>query len=279
MANEKHCESKPIFDSSMSCDHVPPNYIHDIKKHDLPPEPEGGVLDVIAEFKRMMGAIRCELDFEYDKGRIKGADYALMIEKLVDPIMGRAISYTIEFSKTELEVMMLQHQLNVAGDLHRMEMDLKLLDIVHKEAQTHLTRAQEMTEKAQADMICAQEVKLETEIMKLTAELDHECELIGKTKNEALKVAEETELIVEQKSELTKNGTSERALKSAQTTTQGAQATLYNRQTTGFNDKARNDASKILQDTWAVKAVEEPDKAYGDGDTTAIAALGRSASM
>jgi len=252
----KHCESKPIFDSNMSCDHLPPDYLHQIKKHDKPPEPTGGVLNLIEEFKKMMGAIRCELDIEYDKGRIKGADYALMIEKLMDPIMGKAIQYSIEFSKTELEVMMLQHQLNVSGDLHRMEMDLKQMDIVHKEAQTHLTRAQEMREKAQADLVCGQEVKLETEIMKLTADMDLVCEQIG---------------------ELKLNGTSERELKSAQTGTQKKQAALYTRQAAGFDDKARNDASKILQDTWAVKAVEEPAHSYGKGDDIARNALTRSA--
>jgi len=253
----KHCESKPIFDSNMGCDHLPPDYLHEIKKHDKPDEPEGGTLNLIEEFKKMMGAIRCELDIEYDRGRIKGADYALMIEKLMDPIMGKAVQYTVEFSKTELEVMMLQHQLNTAGDLHRMEMDLKQLDIVHKEAQTHLTRAQTMESIAQADLVCAQEVKMETEIMKLTADMDLVCEQIG---------------------ELKLNGTSERALKKAQAATQGKQASLYGRQAAGFDDKARNDASKILQDTWAVKAVEEPASSYGDGDAVAISALGRSAS-
>ncbi len=257
MPNTQHCESKPIFDSSMSCDHKAPDYQHQIIKHDKPPEPEGGVLDLIEEFRRIMGAIRCELDIEYDKGRIKGADYALMIEKLMDPIMGKAIQYTIEFSKTELEVMMLQHQLSTAGDLHRMEMDLKQMNLVHTEAQAHLTKAQVLETKAKADLVCAQEVKMETEIMKLTADMDLVCTQIG---------------------ELKLNGTAERKLKDAQTVVQGKQGALYDRQRTGFDDKARNDASKILQDAWAVKAVEEPAAVYGDGDAIARGALARSAS-
>lgn len=84
--------------------------------------------------------------------------------------------------------------------------------------------------------------------------------------SQANKAAEEVKLLCQQIAELKENGAVERLLKEKQAQVQVKQAQLYARQIIGFDEKASTDASKIIMDSWAVSAVEEPDVAtYGTG--------------
>ena len=76
---------------------------------------------------------------------------------------------------------------------------------------------------------------------------------------EVLKLQEETNLLTRQESELSLNGTADRAIKSSQkllvdgqTITETAKKLLIDRQREGFDDKALLDTLKHLLDSWSV---------------------------
>ena len=60
-----------------------------------------------------------------------------------------------------------------------------------------------------------------------------------------------------QKTELVKNGHSKRSLEDGQNNVAQAQCELYGAQAEGFRDKAKNDFSRIVSNSWAVSVAEQ----------------------
>ncbi len=226
------------------------------------------------QFDRYMRAGTNQLQIQYDLGRIKGPDFAIAFVALQELMMVQGNKfildkYTAEVMahKTYLEI----DEIREKGKLERKSIELNILkgemELRHLELQMDKT-------KNEAQLICTQEEELrkngEVNRRKTEEEIDlierqeTELKLNGtenrlKTKEEVLKIKEEIDLLQTQDSELKSNGTVERALKGAQTSTQGAQASLYGRQVTGYDEKNKNENAKMLLDAWAVQAVEEPD--------------------
>ena len=219
------------------------------------------------QFDRYMRAGTNQLQLQYDLGRIKGPDFAIAFIAMQELMMVQGNKFILDkyaaevmAHKTYLEI----HEMREKGKLERKLIELNILkgemELRHTELQMDKT-------KNEAQLICTQEEELRKNGEVNRRKTEEEIDLITRQETELklngiesrLKTKEEVDLLQTQDSELKSNGSVERALKGAQTSTQGAQAALYGRQVTGYDEKNKNENAKMLLDAWAVQAVEEPD--------------------
>ncbi len=241
----------PVFDSKDSID------VPDLKDVTEEVVSGGGVFD------SYMRAGSNQLTTQYDKGRIKGAEYAQAYIAMMQLMMTEANKFVLGVFQAEIAA--------------------KMFEVQYLGAEYDAALKKEQAEKLRNDsqLICQQIAELSAngveerklkgaQTLKTVADKDLTCQQTVEAKESGAveravkiestkKINSEVALICQQEAELKANGAKERELKMSQKQTQVKQSELYKQQITSFKEKTNIDAAKLLYDAWSVNAVEEPD--------------------
>jgi hypothetical protein len=206
-----------------------------------------GVFDVL------MKANKAHLEEQFDKGRIKGSEYATVYLGSLEHVLNNAVQFLLSKDKVALDAQLIEKQIALADaqlaqaavELQIKQVQLEIAQqqkleteakIRHLDAQTALTTQQTINAGTEGTVLVAQECKLRAEY-----------DVLMETK---LKTSQETQL-------LTWKVTTEKAQTSAvgvdPDSVIGKQKNLYQAQTDGFARDAEQKAAKILIDTWNVR--------------------------
>jgi len=265
----------------------------------------GSVTEVLVggsgAFDVFMRAGKAQLDEEFKKGRIKGADYTNAIIGLIEIMMTKAEEFVVskyetdeKFSRLSIEIQRIAYEAQLASQTLSETIANGALDRTMKKAQVEEmlskialleTEKEEMRLAGPIDRTLKKEQMKEINVkvnsgkqqmaeVKANGPLDRnikkaqavQAELSGKLAQEQVKdTVAKTALTAIQTSELKQNGIAERTQKKAMTQTQIQQAAMYERQARAFDDKKQGDAFGEVLSAWKVGAVEEPDAAWSPG--------------
>ena len=112
-----------------------------------------GVFDVL------MRANRAHLENEYDKNRIKGAEYATVYLGSMESVMRASLEFLLQRQKISLEAQLLEQQIILAQ-----------VEVLKANAAVDLVRAQVTNTQAELAIIQANALKIPAEIALLTAQ-------------------------------------------------------------------------------------------------------------
>lgn len=185
-----------------------------------------GVFDVL------MRANKAHLEAEFNKGRIKGAEYSTVYLGSLTQVMQTALSFLLAKEKTDLEAQLLQKQIAVA----QIEIDKASATLAQIEAQTALINQQKLNAITENTVLVAQECKLRAEYDLTLASI--------------LKANQETALLTQkvatERAQITAMGVDDDSVL-------GRQKGLYVAQTNGFTRDAEQKAAKLMVDSWNVR--------------------------
>lgn len=185
-----------------------------------------GIFDVL------MRTNKAHLEAEFNKNRIKGAEYATVYLGSLTQVMQTALQFLLTKEKTDLEAQLLQKQILLA----QKQIDKATAELLQIEAQTALVNQQKLNAITENTVLVAQECKLRAEFDLITSN--------------TLKSNQETAL-------LTQKTATERAQITAlgvdADSVVGRQKALYVAQTNGFTRDAEQKAAKLMVDTWNVR--------------------------
>lgn len=201
-------------------------------------------------FDVLMRANKAHLAQEYDKNRIKGAEYATVYLGSLESTMRAALDFLIQGKKTALEALLLEQQIilaKVGVEKALAELEIAKLMVLKVPAEIALLEAQTEMVNRQADNELIQGTVLQATKCKLDAEFD--VLLMQK-----LKVAAESELLgqkvqTEKAQVMTMGVDSDSVI--------GRQKLLYQAQTEGFQRDAEQKASKIMVDSWNTRRMTD----------------------
>jgi len=253
------------------------------------------LVDGSGAFDVFMKAGTAQLDSQYKKNRIKGAEYAASYIQMMELMMTQANLFVLKKFETEVQAKKLPYELEKI----KYDMLVSANSAVATEEQAKLSQQQrlELKENGVYERMIKNATAENTENNTVLVKKQIESE-VAKTKSTyvGIKIAQEkgesdrangvaerdyikakadntenaTALIKKQVSdthaktlllntqikELVANGEIERGLKSSQIRVQEMNARLYARQIIGFDDKDRRETYKITMDAWAVQAAE-----------------------
>ena len=193
-----------------------------------------GVFDVL------MRANKAHLQAEFDKGRIKGTEYATVYLGALEAVMQTSLQYVLQREKMEAEVALVRAQTEQVA------------------AQMALTEQQTLNAVTENLVLLAQECKLKAEF-----------DVLMETK---LKTAQETELLLwkvnTEKAQTVALGVDENSVV-------GKQKALYTAQTTGFTRDAEQKAAKLMVDSWNVRRTTDEGTVADGVNNLNDAAVGR----
>jgi hypothetical protein len=199
-----------------------------------------GVFDVL------MRATRAHLQEEFERGRIKGSEYATVYLGSVQQVMQTSLEFLLRKEKQNLESELLMQQIEVAKaevEIARQnalkipkEIEILVAQKAQIVAQTALTEQQRLNAVTENTVLVAQECKLKAEFDVL--------------KSTDLKTQQETSLLT-QKTATERSQT--QAIGVDENSVVGRQKALYVAQTNGFARDAENKVAKLMIDTWNVR--------------------------
>lgn len=199
-----------------------------------------GIFDVL------MRANKAHLEAEFNKNRIKGAEYATVYLGSLTQVMQTALQFLLTKEKTDLEAQLLAKQILLA----QKQIDKTTAEIDQITQQTANLVSQKLQIIAQTELTAQQKINAVTENTVLIAQ---ECKLRAEfdlIMGNVLKAAQETAL-------LTQKVATERAQTTAlgvdDNSVLGKQKILYQAQTDGFKRDAEQKAAKLMVDTWNVR--------------------------
>lgn len=213
-----------------------------------------GVFDVL------MRANKAHLESEFQKGRIKGAEYATVYLGSLESVMTAALTFLLQKQKNALEAELIQQQILLAQ-----------AEVLKVNAQVNLSEQQTQNALAELAIIQANALKVPAEVALLVAQkdkviqdtanavvegtvlvnqklkLDAEIILIGKSGNKSdQETALLTQKVVTEAAQVSPTGVDADSVI-------GKQKALYSAQTSGFARDAEQKAAKLLADTWSVR--------------------------
>jgi hypothetical protein len=207
-----------------------------------------GIFDVL------MRANKAHLEAEFNKNRIKGAEYATVYLGSLTQVMQTALQFLLTKEKTDLEAQLLQKQILLA----QKQIDKATAELLQIEAQTALVNQQKLNAITENTVLVAQECKLRAEFDLITSN--------------TLKSNQETAL-------LTQKTATERAQITAlgvdADSVVGRQKALYVAQTNGFTRDAEQKAAKLMVDTWNVRRTTDEGTVADAVNNLNDAAVGR----
>lgn len=207
-----------------------------------------GVFDVL------MRANKAHLEAEFNKNRIKGAEYATVYLGSLTQVMQTALQFLLTKEKTDLEAQLLQKQILLA----QAQIDKTASEKLQVEAQTQLINQQKINAITENTVLIAQECKLRAEfdlIMSNVLKSNQETTLL--TQKVATERAQVTALGVDADSVV------------------GRQKALYVAQTNGFVRDAEQKAAKLMVDTWNVRRTTDEGTVADSVNNLNDAAVGR----
>ena len=211
-------------------------------------------------FDTLMRSMKAHLEAEFQKGRIKGPEYATVYLGSLNAVLDSSLNFLLQRQKVALEAELMAQQVLVAqaevqkanaqvqvalAEVEKVQVELQILtltkqkipaEIAHLEAQTALLVQQKDNAVIEGQVLAATKCKLDAEydlILGNTQKASAETTLLGqKTVTERAQV---TALGVDEDSVI------------------GKQKALYGAQTAGFARDAEQKAAKLLADTWNVR--------------------------
>ena len=224
-------------------------------------------LDGTGVFDVLMRATKAHLEAEYNKNRIKGAEYSTVYLGSLESVMRTSLEFLLQRQKIALEAQLMEQQVLVA----KAEVEKAL-------AQVELAKQQVLQSKVELEILQLNKDKIPAEI----AHLNAQTALLGQQKlnaviegevltNQVCKLKAEYDLLMLQKDRTTSETsllTQKIATEKAQTSSVGVdgdsilgrQKNLYLAQTDGYARDAEQKASKIMADFWNVQRTTDEDK-------------------
>lgn len=137
-------------------------------------------LDGLGVFDVLMRANKAHLEAEFQKNRIKGAEYATVYLGSLEPVMNTALTFLLQRDKNALEAQLIEQQILLAqAEVLKAEAELAILEaslqkvpleIAQITAQNGLIAAQTANAVAELAVIQANALKVPAEIAHLTAQ-------------------------------------------------------------------------------------------------------------
>lgn len=190
-------------------------------------------------FDTLMRAMVGHLELEFNKGRLRGADYANVYLNSLTPVLQNSVVFLLQKDEA-------------AGKAALVEAQVRLTEVQILLAEAELAR-----EILNKELIAAQVDKTKAETVNLTQQLNNllaeECVLKSQfdiNKSQNLQVVAQTTL-VNQKVATEKAQTSGVGIEP--TSVIGKQIKLYEAQSEGFKRDAEQKAAKIMIDSWNVR--------------------------
>lgn len=178
-----------------------------------------GVFDVL------MRATKAHLDEEFNKNRIKGAEYSTVYLGSLESVMRTALDFLMQKQKVALEAQLLELQVTLAG-----------VEVEKAHAQRDLLVQQALNAVEEGKVLAQQVCKLKAEYDVLLLQKDRQnAETALLTQKLATEKAQTTGIGVDADSIL------------------GRQKALYLAQTNGFTRDAEQKVAKLMADTWNVR--------------------------
>ena len=241
-----------------------------------------GIFDVL------MRANKVHLEAEFNKGRIKGTEYATVYLGSLETVMKSSMDFLLQRQRIDLEAQLLVQQvllaetsvLKATAELAILNANLAKipLELAQITAQTNLVNAQITKSAAELAIVQATALKIPAEIAQLKAQTDlTEKQIVSATLKDlntpkegavldaqTCKLKAEFDLLQSEKIKsaaeialLTQKNATEKAqitnLGVDENSVVGRQKLLYEAQTAGFSRDAEQKAAKIMVDTWNVR--------------------------
>jgi hypothetical protein len=182
-------------------------------------------LDGTGVFDVLMRATKAHLEAEYNKNRIKGAEYATVYLGSLEPVLRTSLDFLLQKQKIALEAQLLEQQIILAG-----------VEVLKANAQVALMEQQTINAGIEATVLQAQKCKLDAEYDLILGQV-----LKTTTENALL-----TQKVVTEKAQTSSVGIDGDSVI-------GKQKALYHAQTEGFARDAEQKTAKLLADTWNVR--------------------------
>lgn len=197
-------------------------------------------------FDTLMRANKAHLEAEFNKNRIKGAEYATVYLGSLESVMRASVEFLLNRDKLSMESQLIEQQILLAQvQVTKAQAELAILqqtvlkiphEIALLQAQTANTVAEGLNIPMQGQVLYAQKCKLEAEFDLLQMDkLKTNAEIALLTQKTVTEQAQTIELGVDANSVI------------------GKQKALYAAQTAGFARDAEQKAAKLMTDTWSVR--------------------------
>lgn len=190
-------------------------------------------------FDTLMRAMVGHLELEFDKQRLRGADYANVYLNALTPVLQNAVVFLLQKDEAANKAALVEAQIRLT------------------EAQVLLAQAELEREQQNKELIAAQVLKVKQETTNLVQELANlkaqECVLKSQydmNMLQKLQITAQTSL-VQQKVATEKAQTSGAGIEVGSVI--GKQIALYTAQAEGFVRDAEQKAAKLMSDTWNVR--------------------------
>ena len=208
-------------------------------------------------FDTLMRSMQSHLEAEYQKGRIKGTEYATVYLGALEPVLQASLNFLIQRQRVVLEAELMAQQVLVAqAEVQKAQ----------AEVQKTLIELEIMT--LNKEKIPAEIAVLQAQKCKLDAEYDL---LLGQT----VKTASETALLaqknVTEKAQVSAVGVDDNSVI-------GKQKALYTAQTNGFARDAEQKAAKLMMDVWNVQRTTDEGIAPSEAAKNTDVYIGRAVS-
>ena len=190
-------------------------------------------------FDTLMRSMKAHLEAEYQKGRIKGAEYSTVYLGSLTAVLDASLNFLLQREKVALEAELMAQQVLVAQ-----------AEVAKANAQVQVALAEVEKARVELEILGLTKEKIPAEIAVLHAQkckLDAEFDLI---KEQTIKSAQET-LLLAQKVTTEKAQVSSIGVDADSVV--GRQKALYQAQTNGFARDAEQKAAKLMADTWNVR--------------------------
>lgn len=224
-------------------------------------------VDGAGAFDTLMRSMVGHLELEFNKGRLRGADYANVYLTSLTPVLqnsvvfllqkdeaaGKAALVAAQVELTKVQILLAEAELArelLNKELIAAQVDKVKAETINIEQQLNNLKSEDALLKGQALKLVADTANAEQQLNNLLAE---ECVLKSQfdiNKSQNLQVVSQTSL-VNQKVATEKAQTSGIAIEP--TSVIGKQIALYTAQADGFVRDAEQKAAKILIDTWNVR--------------------------
>jgi hypothetical protein len=196
-------------------------------------------VDGTGAFDTLMRSMVSHLELEFNKGRLRGADYANVYLNALTPVLQNAVVFLLQKDEAANKAALVDAQVRLTE-----------VQILLAEAELERELINKELVQAQVNKLNAETINVQQQLNNLLAE---ECVLKSQfdiNKSQNLQVVAQTTL-VNQKVATEKAQTSGVGIEPASVI--GKQIALYSAQSEGFKRDAEQKAAKIMIDSWNVR--------------------------
>lgn len=169
-------------------------------------------------FDHLMESMKAHLDIEYDKGRIKGSEYAQVYLGSLQSVLQTAVTFLLTKDKADQEAKLIAAQILLA----------------EQQKANAIVEGQNLV--LQGDVLVAQKCKLQAEFDNLA---------VQKLRTEAENALLAQKIVTERAQTQAVGVDADSVL--------GKQKLLYEAQTTGYTRDSEQKAAQIMVDTWKIR--------------------------